>query len=306
MTDESFSTRRLDSLLARIRESLHKTRDAFQSKAFCGSLDEVLAVTPEDVNAAVLYLVELGLCEEEAQQLHDEWERCWEEGGFLQVLIRHPPCALDYSASADDPDDPEVARVKQVNAERFADHERETESQRGIAVDAVSALLKRVDDLVEAVESMFRGSDDEEAAGGAGWEEIADCLTRLQGTEPYKGAKYYLEKYGWKRTTYYKAVKLRPSLQPWAKAESTSPPKATGLTEVVTDSTPQRCEADPADMMTDDEAQAILRRLIEQAPEGQRPELHKLSDLSPDELRRYMKPYADADDIGNRVLGRRP
>ncbi len=160
--EESFAARRLVFLLGRIRNGARKTLDAIQSKAFCGSLNEVLPVTPKDVNAAVSYLVELG-CHEEAQQLRDEWERSWKEGGFHQVLMRDKPPALDYSASSDDPDDPEVARVKQVNADRLADHQRKIGDQRGIAIDAFSALLKHVDDLIEAVESMFRGNDKEAA-----------------------------------------------------------------------------------------------------------------------------------------------
>ena len=160
----SFAARRLVSLLGRIRNGARKTLDAIQSKAFYGSLDQVLPVTPEEVNAAVSYLSELGLCHEETQQLRRDYDGSWKAGGFLQSLMRNPPPVLNYPASDDDPDDPEVARVKQVNAERFADHERMIDDQRGIAIDAVSALLNRVDDLVEAVESMPRGDHNEAGA----------------------------------------------------------------------------------------------------------------------------------------------
>ena len=171
---ESLAAHRLVSFLGRIRNRARKTLDAIQSKAFLGSLDEVLPVTPEDVNVAVSYLVELGLCHEEAQQLRRECEWSWDAGGFLQLLMRIPPPVLDYSASDDDPDDPEVARVKQVNAERFADHQRKIDDQRGIAIDAVSALLKHVDDLVEAVESVSGG--DEGAAEDAEFQWTAPLL----------------------------------------------------------------------------------------------------------------------------------
>ena len=167
LREESFAAHRLVSLLGRIRNGAHKTLVAIQSKEHLGSFEEVFPVTPEEVNAAVSYLVELGLCHEEARELRCEYERSWDAGGFLQLLMRNPPVALNYPASDDDPDDPEVARVKHVNAERLADHQRETDEQRDIAVDAVSALLKRVDDLVEAVESMPRGDDNEAAENAA-------------------------------------------------------------------------------------------------------------------------------------------
>jgi hypothetical protein len=65
--------------------------------------------------------------------------------------MRNPPFVLDYPASADDPDDPEPARVKQVNAERCADHQRRTEAQRHVAIDALSILLAHVDELIGVV-----------------------------------------------------------------------------------------------------------------------------------------------------------
>jgi len=167
LREESFAAHRLVSLLGRIRNGARKTLDAIQSKAFCGSLDEVFPVYHKDVNAAASYLMEFGLSHEEVQQLRREYERSWDAGGCLQLLMRNPPVALNYPASDDDPDDPEVARVKQANAERLADHQRTVDDQRGIAVDAFSIFLKRVEELAEAVESMLHGSDDEEAAGEA-------------------------------------------------------------------------------------------------------------------------------------------
>ena len=162
LNEDSLAANRLVSLLGRIRDGARETLDAIQSKEFYGSLDEVFPVYHEDVSVAVSYLVKFGVSHEEARQLQREYGRAWDAGGVLQGLMRNPPIVINYPASDDDPDDPEVARVKHVNAERSAEHQRKVDDQRGTAVDAFSALSKRVDDLVEAIESM-RSGDDEEA-----------------------------------------------------------------------------------------------------------------------------------------------
>jgi hypothetical protein len=165
--EESLAANRLVSLLGRIRDGARQVLDAVQSDTFCGSLDEVFPVYREDVSVAVSYLVKLGVSHEEVQQLWREYERAWDAGGSLQLFMQFPAIAIDYPASDDDPDDPEVARVKQVNAERRADHQQKVDDQRGIAVDAFSALFKRVEDLTDAVELMPRGRNDQAATAEA-------------------------------------------------------------------------------------------------------------------------------------------
>lgn len=160
MAEMDVAVGRLGPLLVKIRESLCKTLDAFRSKAFHGSLDEVLSVSPEDINTTASYLVNIGLTREDGQQFCDEWEQCWKEGGALQVLVRNPPPALDYPASADDPDDPWLARFNQAAAERSANHQGDTDRQRGIAMDALLVLLAHVDDVIRIVNAMNGGEAD--------------------------------------------------------------------------------------------------------------------------------------------------
>ena len=143
--------------------------------------------------------------------------------------------------------------------------------------------------------------------GGVIWQDAAQRLERLRaGGEPFTSQHDFAKRFCCSPATVNRAIRDTPSLHPWAKPETTTAPKALSINPLVTDNTAQQCEADPSDIITDDEAQATLRRLIEQAPEEKRPELHNLAKLPPNELRRCMKPYADADDLGNRVLGRRP
>jgi len=151
--------------------------------------------------------------------------------------------------------------------------------------------------------------DDQDAAhGGMTWQVVAERLERLRASgEEYTNRRDFAERFSCSLPVIQRAVAETPSLHKWAKFKTASGPKAQELSEVVTDTTVQTREPDPADMVTDDDAQVTMRRLIEQAPPERRAELHQaLSGLPPDELRRVLATYADADDLGNRVLGRRP
>ena len=97
---------------------------------------------------------------EEEQRFCDEWERCCNECGLLYTLMRTTPVPL---AIADDPD-PWVAHYNQAVAERVAEgcesHQRITDHQRGVAVDAVSIFLAHVIDLVVTVKAMVPSTVD--------------------------------------------------------------------------------------------------------------------------------------------------
>ena len=151
------------------------------------------------------------------------------------------------------------------------------------------------------------GGENTNDGDGKTWEDVAKRLEALKESgRTFQNVNQLVKAIGCGRTTYYKIIKHRPELAFSARRKKASPPKAVRLTDVLTDSKAQEREPNPADMTTYDEAQIILRRLIEEAPPARRPELHELSKLPPDELRRVMAPYAGADDLGNRVLGRCP
>lgn len=156
------------------------------------------------------------------------------------------------------------------------------------------------------------GDDDDQGAAHCGvtWQDVAQCLERLRASgEPYTTQRDLAKRLGVPSvSTVNKAIKETPSLHPWAKPQSTSAPKAERLSAVVTDNTPQQREPDPADLMTDDEVEIIFRKMIEDAPTAEeRAEWHKrFSELSPDEKRRFASQYADATDLGFRVIDRKP
>jgi len=149
----SFAAKRLGSLLERIRETLHKTSEAFQSEAFHGSLDEVLSVSPEDIKTAESYLLNIGLTSEEGRQFCEEWQHCWDEGGALQVLVRNPPQTLHHQTSLDDPTDPNVANFNRANTERIEKHRKSTNEQRAIAVNALTVLTTHVECLINTIKA---------------------------------------------------------------------------------------------------------------------------------------------------------
>lgn len=138
------------------------------------------------------------------------------------------------------------------------------------------------------------------------WQDVAERLERLQKNgEQYTSRHDFAKRLSCSPSVIQRAVKETPSLHVWAKFNVAPAPKVQSLTQAVSDNTVQRCEPNPADLMTYEDAQTTLRKLIKEAPPETRAKLQKLSSLPCDELRRIMKPYADSDDLGDRILGHR-
>jgi hypothetical protein len=107
-----------------------------------------------------------------------------------------------------------------------------------------------------------------EPAGGMTWQEAAERMKRLRDQgEPWTSQHNLADQFRCSSATINKAIKNTPDLQAWVKPQEAAAPKAQSLSgwkpgvgyiDVVTDSTAQSRELDPAD-------EVAIREFIEQA-----------------------------------------
>jgi hypothetical protein len=133
-----------------------------------------------------------------------------------------------------------------------------------------------------------------EETTGITWQQAAERLNRLrQQGEPWTSQRKLAKQLGCSSATINKAIHETPSLHAWAKHQTAATPKAQSLNEVVTDSTAQSREPDPAD-------DAAIREYLER-------------DLTPEERaffnglsREDQLDFLDDPDKHGKILGRKP
>lgn len=121
------------------------------------------------------------------------------------------------------------------------------------------------------------------------WRNIRKRLEQLckQG-EPYTGQRDFATRLGCSLGMVNKAIKSSKTLKAWMAGVRHAKPRMTGLTEVVTDNTPQTTESDPGDALAGDDVQTEMARLIDEARERGKPkEVARLNALN-DEQRREL------------------
>lgn len=149
--------------------------------------------------------------------------------------------------------------------------------------------------------------DNGNAAGeGMSWEKVAERLGELKGQGvPFTSQRKMAVQIGCKLTVLNKAIQKTPDLQPWARSNGADP-KAQSLGDVTLDQTAQATECDPAEQLTDDDAEIVMRQLIEEAPEEKRGELQAAFARIPhEERKRLIATWANRDDRGDMILGRK-
>lgn len=109
--------------------------------------------------------------------------------------------------------------------------------------------------------------------------EVIDSLDRLRRSgEPYTTQADLAERLRCSVSLINKAIKKSESLTKWMNdTRKIAPPKAQSLNRVVTDSAVQHVEANPADGLPQDEVDAVMDELIDQAKPEQRADLHALN-----------------------------
>jgi hypothetical protein len=188
--------------------------------------------------------------------------------------------------------------------------------------DEITYMERVLDGLMK--EFLAGAKTEERAAGNAGaatsdkrmtWQEVqGKLLVMCENGERYTTVKALAASIGCGTTTLHKAIIKSARLRGWQKRDATgSPkPKAQSLNAVVTDNE-QNSADDPSNVLTDDDVDTEMRRLIEQA---ETPEKRaKLASLTPEERRDLVRAFheqnydqllEDRTKKGPKLLGRRP
>lgn len=113
------------------------------------------------------------------------------------------------------------------------------------------------------------------------WRAVQHRLLEMYSRdEPYTSIGNLAERLGCSKATIQKAIKNSTKLKGWQaryKKMNVSP-HASSLNEFVADNTAQTVECDPSDMLTDEDYDYALRRLIEEAGPEEKARLNGLSD----------------------------
>ena len=113
--------------------------------------------------------------------------------------------------------------------------------------------------------------------------------------EPYTNLRDLMERTGCRSTsTVSKAIKRSPTLKAWQAryTKDKVSPRASSLTEIVADNTAQTVEADPSNVLTDEEVNAVMARLIDEAQEQDKvEELARLNAMDDGQRRTMADAY---------------
>lgn len=149
------------------------------------------------------------------------------------------------------------------------------------------------------------------------WREVQRRLLELadQG-EPYTNTRELAKRYHCALGTVSKAISDSPNLKGWRRltGKSRRAPRAQSLNEVVTDSTEQTRESDPANTLTDEDVDNAMAHLIQETVDDEeRARLNSLDDQKRRETARlYRQQQRDDPDVGrpdgrdDTLRGRKP
>lgn len=123
------------------------------------------------------------------------------------------------------------------------------------------------------------------------WRDVQHRLLELYDRgDPYTSIGDLAKRLGCAKATIQKAIKDSTKLKGWQArhTKAKGSPRASSLTAVVTDNTAQTAESDPSAILTDEDIDNAMRRLIEEAgPE----EKARLNGLSEDERRTLVRVF---------------
>lgn len=122
------------------------------------------------------------------------------------------------------------------------------------------------------------------------WKDIQKRLDQLRGQgESYTTQRELATRFGCSVSIINKAINTSKTLRSWMDTrEGGKKPRAIGLDKFVLDNMEQAVESDPSEAITDDDVNAIMTKLIEQAKPGERA---KLNALGPEEQRSMAETY---------------
>jgi len=146
------------------------------------------------------------------------------------------------------------------------------------------------------------------------WRDVRDQLLKFcNAGEPYTTQQALAHRLGCSPSTINKAISGMRALREWKKRHAKRTPKAQSITEVVTDQKRDEREPDPSAVLTDDEVDSTMAKLIAQAETRER--RAELNGLDSDRRRKLARTYLEHEEDrriqdkakkGNRLLGRKP
>jgi len=187
------------------------------------------------------------------------------------------------------------------------------ELREGLVEDAPAGPAARAQET-EANAAVVQGTKSFQSESGTDWRDVQRRLFQMhdQG-EPYTSLRVLAVPLGCSPSTVRKAIEKSSALSRWKAThqEDKGPPRATGLSRVVTDNARQSREPDPAEAAEQAEAEDILSRLIQEVDPPVRAQLNEISrdevrKMTPDGVREMVEMLEDDRDAGPRLLGRQP
>jgi hypothetical protein len=157
--------------------------------------------------------------------------------------------------------------------------------------DGLERLQRSLDDARERVRKMEMAAlqrqrqsheDDNKSIGGTDtdWRTVQNqLLGKRERREPYTSYRKLAKELKCSDSTIRKAIDESELLRGWQarSAGSKAAPKATDLSVVVRDNKPQKAEPAPDDVLPDDEVDALMARLIEQASPSEQGKLRAMN-----------------------------
>lgn len=154
--------------------------------------------------------------------------------------------------------------------------------QRGVAAVDPGAIDRAVERAAERVARVF-GAGDNAGTGGAetDWKDVQGrLLAKRDRNERYTSLRKLCAELKCSDATIRKAIGESETLKGWQAREVgvKAAPKATDLGAVVKDNTRQATEPAPDNVLPDDDVDATMARLIDQARPDERAKLNALDD----------------------------
>lgn len=205
-------------------------------------------------------------------------------GGTLGLVAQYAheiaSCSIDAGLQED------LERCEWLSSDRHRQYQEALAELDWLRNSLATALTQQL----ACVRSSNDSTDEavEQPRGGrTRWKDVRDRLERLRSQgERYTSLQKLADQLGCAGSTIHKAIQSSPELKLWATKEAM--PRATPLNEVVLDTSRQNTESDPANLLPDEDVDAVMAKLINEAGPDERANLNALDK---DDRRKLVETY---------------
>lgn len=271
---------RLVQLLRELYRPLEQLR-GYRLNSATSRLELFLLIPDEDkVRVAAEYLHDLGLCADAKRLVRAR----------TAIVLAFMEIWFNEQASSSTSD--EIAKMVEffgpfpVPADNEAEHKYRQDTCSFLVLGCAVSLRDFIGGLL-----INLGADRSEMKTKVDRRDIQRRLLELcKRGEPYTSLGELAERMVCGRTTISEAIKESVELLGWQAQymKAKRSPRASSLADVVTDNIAQTTESDPADLLTDEDIDQAMHRLIEEAEPDEKA---RLIGLSEDERRTLMRVF---------------